>query len=129
MTASSHGTTCDTIILRCQRNGDTIDRTRYVLRILEAIIPLRLYTVFSTNTSLVEEKILVVWWMKRRLKEDNKSDKPDRVFFCSLRSDQGGEGFNIVTQGNRKISNFILYRITRYFLSDTTGLPHQAPQI
>jgi len=70
MAASSHGTICDTIVLRCQHNDDTIDRTTYGPRTLEAIIALRLYTVFRMNMSLVEEEMLVVWWMKRRWKKE-----------------------------------------------------------
>ena len=93
-------------------NDDTIHRTRYEPLTLDAIIALGLYTVFSMNVSLVEE-MLVVWWMKRRLKKEvtrrkqptgftsyyNKSGKLDS-FFCSQRSDRKDEGFNIVIQGN-----------------------------
>jgi len=70
---SSHGTTCGTIV-RCQRNADTIDRTRYEPRTLEAIITLRQYPVFSTNMSLVEEEMLVVWWIKRRQGGGNEKE-------------------------------------------------------
>jgi hypothetical protein len=70
----THGTTCATISMRHQFDGDTIDTTRYGHRKLEAFHSDDMHC-FGKNMLSVEDDTLIAWWMKRRVKKKVTSSK------------------------------------------------------